>query len=43
MVRQHHHDSMDPSLSKHSKTVKGKGAWRAAVQAAATSQTRLSD
>ena len=39
MVRQRHRDSMDLSLSKLSETVKGKGAWRAAVQAAATSRT----
>ena len=36
-------DSMDMSLGKLRETLKGRGAWRAAIHGAAKSQTRLSD
>ena len=36
-------DSMDMSLSKLQKTVKDRGAWRAAVYGVTKSQTGLSD
>ena len=36
-------DSMDMSLSKPQETVKGRGAWRAAVHGVSESQTRLRD
>ena len=35
--------SMDMSLSKLQKMVKGRGAWHAAVRGVAESRTRLSD
>ena len=36
-------DSMDMSLSKLREIVKDRGAWRAAVQGVAKSQTQLRD